>query len=669
MRQIKTIAGIGVLSRAPLRGFFTWEGCLVYAQPYPNLFRPLKVRELTLKNRIMSAPNMLFRTASGKPDDYYIGYIEHKARGGAAIVNLGECPVCDGGCHTPGPVMDFEFLPEWSEVAAAIHEHNAIASVELTHAGQKAKPQYNKGGLYGPCETVNAYGARVRAMTIDDMEMVADSCAAAAEYWFLAGFDTVLLHFGHGWLFAQFLSPMTNKRTDEFGGSLENRMRFPLMTLKRVRERVGPNKAVMLRISGSERTPGGFDAVDMAEFVSRAQEYVDLVEVSVEGLPNFFANTFEPWGQNVDLAETIRKSGKVHIPVFALGSILAPDQAEEIIASGKADGVSMSRALIADPYLPLKSMCAKTDDIRPCIRCLTCTESDNLKRHFICSVNPLISRESRLGFGDDVGKAKFRKRVLIVGGGPAGMQAAITASERGHEVILCEKMDKLGGMLSFTDRDSLKHDLRRFKDYLVHQVGKSAVRVMLNTEATPELVERLKPDHVIVATGAVPIVPDIPGIERARHVTEIYFGPEDFGDDIVIIGGGLVGVEAGMHLKNIGKNVTVLEMQDTYAPETKMVYRAGLVRKLEKLGLEVITGARCVEVLGDGVKYLKGGGEYVAKGRTILYAVGMKPNEQPYFDLYDKAPVVQHIGDCLKPGKVDGAVHSGFFAALDIGVV
>ena len=466
MRQFQIQQVLAYLAVQRPCAAFLLGGSFVHTQAYPNLFKPLKVRELTLKNRIMSAPNMLFRTASGKPDDYYIGYIEHKARGGAAIVNLGECPVCDGGCHTPGPVMDFEFLPEWSEVAAAIHEHNAIAGAELTHAGQKAKPQYNKGGLYGPCETVNAYGARVRAMTIDDMEMVADSCAAAAEYWFLAGFDTVLLHFGHGWLFAQFLSPIVNKRTDEYGGSLENRMRFPLMTLKRVRERVGPNKAVMMRISGSERTPGGFDAADMAEFVSRAQEYVDLVEVSVEGLPNFFANTFEPWGQNVDLAEAIKKSGKVNIPVFALGSILDPDQAEEIIASGKADGVSMSRALIADPYLPLKSMCAKTDDIRPCIRCLTCTESDNLKRHFICSVNPLIGRESRLGFGDGAGKA--RQRVLIVGG-PAACRRPWRPSAATR--LSVREKDRLGGMLRFTDRDSFKHDLRRFKEYLVRQVG------------------------------------------------------------------------------------------------------------------------------------------------------------------------------------------------------
>ena len=642
----------------------------MYTQQYPNLFKPLRIRNITLKNRIISAPNMLFRTASGKPDDNYIGYIEHKARGGAGIVTLGECSVCDGGYHTPGPVMDFEYLPEWSEISAVIHEHNAIASAELTHAGQRGKPQYNKGGLYGPCEMVNVYGAHVRAMTIDDMEMVAKAHADAAEYWFKAGFDTVLLHFGHSWLFAQFLSAISNRRTDEYGGSLENRMRFPLMALKTVRERIGPEKAILLRISGSERNPDGFDANDMAEFISHAQEYADLIEVSVEGMENFFANTFAPWGQNVDLAETIKKSGKVRIPVFAIGSILDPDQAEEIIASGKADGVSMSRALIADPYLPIKSQCGKTDDIRPCLRCLTCTDSDNMTRHFICSVNPRISRESRLGFGNSVGRADNIKRVLVVGGGPAGMQAAITAAGRGHEVILCEKKDMLGGMLSFTDKDSLKYDVRRFKDYLIRQVGKSAVQLLMNTEATTELIEKIKPDHIIVASGAKPIIPDIKGIESARHVKEVYSVPEeDIGDDIVIIGGGLVGVEAGMHLRNIGKKVTVLEMQEVYAPETKMVYRGGLVRKVNELGLEIITGAKCSAVTTEGVKYIKDGKEYTAKGGTILYAVGMKPDLEVFFDLYDKAPVVAHIGDCQKPGKIDSAIHSGFFAAFDVGVL
>jgi 2,4-dienoyl-CoA reductase-like NADH-dependent reductase (Old Yellow Enzyme family)/thioredoxin reductase len=642
----------------------------MYTPQYPNLFKPLKVKGLTFKNRIMSPPNMLFHTVDGRPTPYYISYLEHKARGGAAIVTLGEVAVCDGGNHTPWTKWTRDNLPLYTEMAAAIHEHGALASVELTHGGKNARPEFNTVPIKGPVEDIGRMGDKVLAMDEADMEHVADAYAEAADYWYRAGFDTVLVHAAHGWIFNQFLSPIINTRTDDYGGSLENRMRFPLMILKRVRDRIGPKRVLMIRLSGSEREPNGYTVDDIIEFLSLAQEYVDVAEISSDGMTNMMASTYRPLGLNVEFTEAIKKSGRINIPVFSIGSILYPEQAEEIVASGKADGVSMSRALIADPFWVKKAANGRADEITPCLRCLNCTDSDNAGRHFVCSVNPFIGREARIGFADTMEKANFRKKVLIAGGGPAGMQAAITASQRGHEVILCEKSDALGGLLKFADTDSLKHDLRRYKEYLVRRVYNMNIKILLNTEVTDEIIEQFSPDSIIIATGSRPIVPHIKGIENAHHATDIYFKPENIkGDKIVIIGGGLIGVEAGLHLRNMGKNVTVLEMLGDYAVDAGFCYKGGLVRTVSELGVNIVTSAEVKEVSEGGVTYEKDGMVKTVEGDTILFAVGMRPYDRPYFDLYDKAPFVCEIGDCKKVGKVDGAVHSGFFAAMDIGMI
>ena len=631
---------------------------------FPHLFAPLRVKGIFLKNRIMSAPNMLFHTVDGRPTEYYAPYLEHKARGGAGIVNLGEVSVGDGGNHVPEMKKTNDNLPLFAELSAAIHEHGALASAELTHGGLKVRPQYNSRPAMGPV----ASGPNSVAMTVEMMEEVCRQYADTAEYVLGAGFDTVLLHFGHGWLPAQFLSPIVNTRTDEFGGSLLNRMRFPLMILRSVRERVGPKQLVMARISGSERTEGGFTVEDMICFLEKAQEYIDLVEVSVEGLQDNMTCTFRPLGINTDLSEAIKRSGRVDIPVYTVGAVLYPEQAEEIIASGKADGVSMSRALIADPYFPEKAFAGKEDDITPCIRCLGCCDSDNLTRHMICSVNPLIGREARLGFGEDIGKAKLRKRVLVIGGGPAGMTAAVTAYRRGHDVTLWEKSGSLGGLLNFTDKDRLKHDLRRYKDFLIAQTGKAGIKVVLNKTATAAEVAALAPDDIVLATGSEPIEPRfIPGWENARHALSVYRDPGAVGEHIVIIGGGLVGVETGLHLRSLGKQVTVLEMENEYARDGGFGYKYGLLYTVKEMRLQVITGACCREIRKDAVVYEKDGETLTLGCDCVYYAVGMRSEDSLYAELASLGFRITAAGDCKKTGKVSGAVHSGFFAAMDIG--
>ena len=640
-------------------------------QNYPHLFEPLEIRGRVFKNRIFSAPNMLFQVVNGRPTDQYVDYLEHKARGGAAAVTLGEAAVCEGARHTPPMYLTPENLNIYGEMAMAIHQHGALASVELSHGGMCARPWYNAVQIKGPNTEITAdNGFYVVAMTKQDMEDTANAFADAAEYWISAGWDIALIHAGHTWLIPQFLSPLINKRTDEFGGSLENRMRFPLMILERIRSRVGNRMLVALRISGSERREGGFTPEDVAEFLHAAEPYVDFAEITTERWEWCMPTTYMPRGTNVPLAAAIKATGRVTMPLFVLGSILDPAEAEEIIASGKADGVSLSRALIADPCFPKKALAGRADDIIPCIRCMDCTMNDNKYRRFECSVNPTTAHEKRRGFYEDVGPAENRRRVLIIGGGPAGMQAAVTAAQRGHEVTLVEKEPQLGGILRYTDMDPLKPDLRRFKDYLVHQTERSGARLLLNTEADAALVDALQPEHIIVAMGSTPKKPSfIPGWERARFITDIYFHPETVkGDNIVIIGGGLSGVEAALHLREKGKHVEVVELLECLMG-VGMTYMRGIRVGMEKYGKPVMhEHTRCVEITAEGVRCEKDGEAFFIPAESVFYGIGMRSARELYYEIAQKAPFVDLIGDCREIATVRGAVRSGYDAAMDIGM-
>lgn len=643
---------------------------------YPHLFQSIKIGSVRIKNRIELAP-MSF-TVVGPTGGYSkdnIAFYETVARGGAGLITIGEAIVSmQTGKSHPHMVRicDPEVFPTLADLAEAIHRHNAHISIEISHAGgaDLCLPSYNFGNNpMGPTRFTRLDGVLVEEMNEKMMNVVADDFAASAETLQRAGFDMIMFHAGHGWLVSQFLSPFNNKRTDNYGGSLENRARFPIMILDRIRDRVGKNFPIEMRISGTEARENGFELKDAIAFCQMVEDKIDLIQVSAGGIFSLDGThimspgMFLPRGCNVYLAEGVKKA--VRIPVTCVGGLAEPEMMDDIIASGRADMVTIGRALIADPDLPNKAKYGQTDDILRCLRCTECHGRLFEKGSMKCQINPIIGREYEHQFM--IPPAKHHRKVLIAGGGPGGMQAAITASERGHEVILCEKKDHLGGALTFADQEPFKQDLAYFYKQLVNRVSKSGATVRLGTEVTPELVKEIGPDVLIAAIGAEPVVLNIPGINSPNVIlgTQVYEKSDELGEEIIIIGGGLVGCEIAVHLSIEGKKVTIIEMLNEIAPDTNPPHKNALIHALQNVKIQ--TELKCIGVDETGVTVQDRQNEEIhIPGDTVILSVGMTSLSDGVDRLEGLTTDYVVIGDCGKPGKVGDAIHGGYNAALDL---
>jgi NADPH-dependent 2,4-dienoyl-CoA reductase/sulfur reductase-like enzyme len=490
----------------------------------------------------------------------------------------------------------------------------------------------------------------------------------------LGGVQMCMIHGGHGWLLSQWFSQLHNHRKDRFGGSIENRARIALMIIEDIRKKCGPNFPIEIRLSGDEFTEGGMRLEETVELAKVLDGKVDLIHVSAATFNDraaglrMFPSMFLPRGCNVYLAEAIKKAVKT--PVNTVGALNYPAQMEEILESGKADMVTLGRALLADPYLPEKARRGNEEDITPCIRCNYCI-SQNFTPYVKyprgvarCVVNPIIGREYESRF---VQASGGKKKVMVVGGGPGGMQAAITAADRGHEVILCEKNKRLGGTLVYAEREYFKEDTRKLTEVLVRRVHERPIRLMMGTEATPEVVREFSPNVLIAAVGAEPIILDIPGVKNRNVVVAASMYDEDaIGERVVVVGGGLVGCEEGLHLAHTGKEVTILEMLDKAAADAPYLHWLGLMKELEK-SVRLETHVKCTRITEGGVFAVnEKGEERFYEADTILLAVGLKPRTEVVESLRDCAPDFCVIGDCLQPATVMEAIHSGYFSAMDI---
>lgn len=642
---------------------------------YPNLFSPLKIKNAVFRNRIIMAP-FLPQNADehGLPSEYGMAYFERRARGGAAQLTVGEtsvdkdrsCRKFDGGYNLTKDSYNIREECMMSELTLMMHQHRTIAAIELSHIGLWNDPASIKDhkNPVGPVAFVRPDGVSVDALDETMMNEIADNFAHASLNAKKFGFDSVVIHGGHGWLQSQFLSPLFNTRGDKYGGSLENRARFPVMIVDRVREAIGNDMLIEYRVSAEERVEGGITLEDTIAVLKMMEDKIDIVHVSVGCYQDpvktrTFPSIYEKLGCNAELSAAIKKA--VSVPVAVVGAINTPELAEEIIAEGKADFVVIAKQLLADPDFPDKAAAGRSGDIVPCLRCYRCMGGPGMAPNVICSVNPMVGREAREPF---LQKNSPPRRVLVAGGGPAGMKAALTAAESGHYVTLFEASDELGGTIRFSDNDLIKTDLRRFKDYLISQTLKNEnIEVRLSTRVSPELVREISPEVVIAAIGARPIAPPIPGLDRPNclQATQAYAAPEKVGKKVVIIGGGLVGCEYGIHLRNTGRDVTIVEMGPVPAPECGGFPRMALEDQLAS-GVSLILNTAVTEVNESGV--VAGGRQIDAD--TVICAAGMRA-------LYDEAAAICaeadrsfQIGDCFAARKVSDAIHEGFFAARDI---
>ena len=643
---------------------------------YEKLLQPLQVAGLTLKNRMLSAPTSM---AELGPNEHYsddnFNYYKLKAAGGVALVSVGDVIVdLETGRSHPmqAGLDDPTAIPYFVKMADAIHSGGAAAEVEIDHGGALCDPVFIGGkNAIGPSGYVDDWGDEVLEMTEEQIYQVADAYAEAAATAKACGFDMVMIHMGHGWLCHQFISEVTNHRTDKWGGSFENRMRFPLLVIEKVRAAVGRSFPIDVRISGSERMEGGYGLETGIEIAKALDGKVDLIHVSAGTQQDLYScvlmhpGAFQKHGENSGLAAEIKKHVKT--PVVTVGAFSEPDKMEAFLEESGVDCIAMGRALIADPFLPKKIAEGRVDQITACLRCGECQSGMMKNKTMRCAVNPYIGRETE--FFHPIPTRQLRK-VLIVGGGPAGMEAALVAHQRGHQVTLVEKTDRLGG-LKYADTADFKANILRYRETQAAKVMALPIDIRLNTTVTDELVAEVNPDVIIAAVGAKPWALPVPGADGDNVIFGAELRPETpVGHRVVVIGGGLIGCEEGVELAKQGHEVTVLEMQEELAPDCGRMHRISLLHEMEVAPtLTTAAGHRCSAITPEGVSAIDPEGKEVFfPADTVVMAAGMRPlsDEVERLRAYGKEFYV--AGDAFRARQIGQATRDAYDAVVTMGI-
>jgi len=650
-------------------------------EKFPHLLAPIKIGGVMFRNRMFAAPlGSAEVIADGQPSMDTVLVLERKAIGGAAAVNWGEVDV------DPEEFQEGRWPREitrnsnynFARLASKVKRHGAVPCVELCFSGAHSRfygiGAGGKTTAWGPVDVDMPMGYKVEAMPESKILEVINGFAMAAFAAKQAGFEMICLHGAHGFGLQQFMSPTMNTRTDDWGGSAEKRCRFAVETIKAIKRMCGADFPVEIRISGSEIVSDGYGIDEGIRIAEQLDGHADIIHVSVGAINRFGSETFArthlsmfyPHGRNVEYAAEIKKHVTKSL-VGTVGGLSDPYQMEEILASGKADIIYIARGLVCDPDLPNKVRADKVDEIRRCMRCLNCFAEGVAHGDLVCALNPEISRESEVYRA--LPSAKKRK-VLVIGGGIAGMQAALTAHESGHEVILCEKSGELGGRILCEKDVPFK---ARLHDYILQQRGKiegCEIDVRLNTEVTAEYIAAESPDAIIAAIGSEPIIPKIPGIDGANcyQATEVFENPGLAKGKTVILGAGFVGAELGIYLKSeFGVDVEIIEMGFGINSGGNSTHAQAVDDALTQNGIAVHFNTTAVEISSEGVKCRTSEGEEFYKADTVIYAVGMKARQEAAAEFGVLAEEFAMVGECRKSSNILFATSTAYAAGKYLG--
>ncbi len=652
---------------------------------YPNLFKEIKLAGKTVRNRIVMAPmgdNMA--NGDGTVSEQLIAYYAERAKGGAGIIIPGVVSVeyprgKTTSCQSR--LDEFKFVKNYARLAREIHRYGAIILPQIHHAGASTDLATTEGVIpvcvsgEDPDDDRVAIGASTEkahiafhVLSTQEVKELEERFIQTARYAKLANCDGVEIHGAHGYLISQFLNSDINCRTDEYGGSVENRGRFAVNIIKGIRDACGDDFIIGIRMPVHNWNGDGLtdeDSVKYAQMFEKAGcDYLNLSGGFAPTITALLETQRYPQGARLVLADKIR--GKVNIPLMSAGLLREPDFCEEAIASGRVDFALMGRTLLADPYWPNKAKAGKTNEIRRCISCLDSCYGNLVQGHSVqCVINPEVGSESMLQCTPAPEKLK---KVVVVGGGLAGMQAAITAAQRGHQVTLMEKTNELGGQMLLASAPPNKQYIDWATQWFVEEVGRQDVDVKLNYEASFENIRDLQPDAVIVATGSLPAKPNIPGIDSAIQSWDILDKSVPLPQDkkVVVVGGGTVGCETALLLAENGCKVSIVEMLDDFAIGLEGANKLDLMIDFEENGVELLTGC-CVQKIDENAVYYDNNGLTSIDAEVVVLALGQKSQGQDLAqELEDAGIYAVVVGDAKQPGKFINATTEGFYAALNL---